>query len=673
METKTPDELPHGADRRKKGRRSRFSGGSIKTRLVAAFTLLLLVPALLIGSLSYETARKSLQNEVKATVDQNVQMLNSIVNDTVDQKLKQVSSLSAVYNKSSPQATVSKELLAYASLHPEVQSIYIGTEQGTMTLAPVATLPKDYDPRKRPWYQNAVAAKGKAILTAPYETADGSGKMVVTIAQTLADGSGVIGLDLTLDKITNIVRTVSFGKKGYAFILDKDRKVVTHPTLVNGSAAAGKEFDPFYAAAEGRGTLGQGGDEVIDSFVTNELTGWKIVGAYPVKEINAATRPILQKTLIVAATAIAVAVLLIVGILHSILQPLRRIHSAVNRIGAGDLSDRIEQYPSNEFGDLAKGFNLMTDHLRTLIGEVSLNASQVASSAEQLTAGAEQTEKATEQIVTIIQEVAVGTDKQVLHVEESAAAIHQAAQAAQAASDHMGQISVTMNRAAGKSLEGKGTMETAVEQMGAVDASVLELAGALKRQGERSEEIGRIVEIMAEISAQTNLLALNAAIEAARAGEHGRGFTVVAGEVRKLADQSASSGSRIAGLVRDIQDDTRRVSESMENAQRKVAAGLKTVEEAGSRFEDIYSSVEQVTGEFSRMTGMADEIAQRMAHLSAAMATVQQLASETVGGTQSISAATQEQLASMEEIASSAASLGRMAEELQALTERFRL
>lgn len=657
-----------GADLFRKRRKS-----SLRSWLIAIFATVLLVPALTIGQLSYRSAQKSLHNEIQTSVDENVQMLNSIVNDTVDQKIKQVSTLSAEFNKTLKAESVTKELLAYASLHPEVASIYVGTEQGAMLLAPAVTLPKDFDPRERPWYKDAAEANGKAVLTAPYKTADGSGAMVVTIARTLADGSGVIGIDLSLDRITSIARTVSFGKKGYAFILDKDRHVVTHPSLENGAEAADKNFDALFAAGTGRTIAGKGGDQLKVSFVTNELTGWKIAGAFPQKEIDDAIRPIFKTTVIVNSSAILVGGVLIYFFLRSIMRPLRRIHTAVDRISQGDLTNKIDRYPANELGDLAKGFNAMTDHLRNLIGEVNGNASHVASSAEELTAGAEQTEKATEQIAAVIQDVAAGTDKQLQFVETSVAAIREMSQDAQESSVRMEQLSEAMNATAAQSLEGKDTMESAVKQMAAVDASVQELAGSLRRQGERSEEIGRIVEIMAEISAQTHLLALNAAIEAARAGEHGRGFAVVAAEVRKLAEQSAASGSQIAGLIQDIQDDTRRVSASMEAAQTKAAAGLRSVDEAGVRFHDIYSSVYEVTEDLGRMSERVDRLAERMTELSRAMGTVQELAIETVGGTHTVSSATEEQLASMEEIASSAASLGKMAEELQAMTERFRV
>ncbi|WP_058301213.1 methyl-accepting chemotaxis protein [Gorillibacterium timonense] len=646
---------------------------SLKTQLIVVFAIVLLIPAIVIGQISYRSAKTSLHNEVQKTIDENVAMLNSVLNDAIDQKLKQVSTMSALFNKSEKPAEITKSLFSYASLHPEVASVYVGTEQGGMILAPSATLPKDFDPRTRPWYKDAVAAKGKVVITSPYKTADGTDAMVVTIAQTLSDNSGVVGIDLSLDRITSIARTVSFGKKGYAFILDQERHVITHPSLENGSEVAGKDMDSLFADDAGRTKIGKGDEKVMVAFVTNELTGWKLAGAYPQKEIDEAVFPIIKTTAIVSIIIILLASALVVFFLLTIMRPLRRIHKAVERIRQGDLTDKIDVYPANELGDLAKGFNTMSDHLRHLIREVGLSAGHVASSAQELTAGAEQTEKATEQIATVIQGVAAGTDKQLRHVDEGAAAARTMSQDAQEASVRMERVTEAMNVTAGQSLEGKVAMETAVEQIVAVDASVQELAGALQRQGERSEEIGRIVEIMAEISAQTNLLALNAAIEAARAGEHGRGFAVVAGEVRKLADQSSESGSRIAGLIADIQTDTREVSGSMESAQKKVAAGLLSVEQAGSRFHEIYSSVHEVSDDLGGMSKLIDQLAKQMAELSQSIATVQKLAADTVEGTHTVSAATEEQLASMEEIASSAASLGKMAEELRAMTERFRV
>ncbi|MEO3945399.1 methyl-accepting chemotaxis protein [Gorillibacterium sp. CAU 1737] len=657
---------------RAKGSR-KWTMGSLRTQLIAVFAIVLLIPALLVGIISYRSADSNLHADVEATVDENVMVLNSILNDTIKQKFDQTSTMASVFHKTDDPKTITASLQTFASLHPEITSIYVGTDQGQMMLAPSVSLPDDFDPRKRPWYEDAVQANGKVVMTDPYQSADSGGAMVVTIARTLSDGSGVLGMDLSLDRITTLARSISFGKKGYAFILDKDQRVIHHPDLENGSEAPASMFDSLYTNDSGDLTMGEGGEEHIVSYLTNELTGWKVAGAYPHKEIDEAVAPILRTTGIVVVAAIVIGGLLITAFLFSILRPLRQIHQAVDRISKGDLTHQIEVSASHELGDLAQGFNVMSSHLRQLIQEVGIHAGHVASSAEELTAGAEQTEKATEQISNVIQGVAAGTDRQLKHVEDNSASVGSMSRQARDASDQMLDISDRMASAAGLSLEGKEAMEAAVDQMAAVDASVQELAGALDRQGERSEEIGRIVEIMAELSAQTNLLSLNAAIEAARAGEHGRGFAVVAEEVRKLADQSAASGKRIATLVTAIQSDTRQVSVSMGDAQAKLAEGVRSVEAAGTRFHGIYSSVQGVTGDVGDMAGLITRFAEQMTELSTAMAEVQQLAIETVDGTQTVSASTEEQLASMEEIASSAASLGKMAEELQAMTERFRV
>ncbi|MBC8079404.1 MAG: chemotaxis protein, partial [Gorillibacterium sp.] len=224
-----------------------------------------------------------------------------------------------------------------------------------------------------------------------------------------------------------------------------------------------------------------------------------------------------------------------------------------------------------------------------------------------------------------------------------------------------------------KSIEGNQVIDKAVSQMKSISMSVTGLAESVNGLGERSEEIGRIVGMIADIASQTNLLALNAAIEAARAGEHGRGFAVVAEEVRKLAEQSASSSSQITELVRLIQGETREVSATMKHSLTEVNEGLISIQSAGSGFYEINQSVGDVTTRIQEVAEQVQLMSAAVYKLSDTIVLMAHVAKENSEGTHTVSAATEEQLASMEEIASSSSALSDMAEELQLLTSKFKV
>ncbi|MGE5508070.1 MAG: methyl-accepting chemotaxis protein [Chitinophagales bacterium] len=139
----------------------------------------------------------------------------------------------------------------------------------------------------------------------------------------------------------------------------------------------------------------------------------------------------------------------------------------------------------------------------------------------------------------------------------------------------------------------------------AVGRTVEGFSGTIRSLGERSQQIGQIVDLITGIADQTYLLALNAAIEGARAGEQGRGFAVVAEEVRKLAEQSAQAAQRIAELVKEIRDDTAQVVDAMDQENQQVTEGIGVVKEAGGAFRRLVDGISRLNDQTAKVTGAA--------------------------------------------------------------------
>ena len=372
--------------------------------------------------------------------------------------------------------------------------------------------------------------------------------------------------------------------------------------------------------------------------------------------------------------SILLAIVFAAYLVRTIVLPLQRVNKQLQEIadGNGDLTQELNVSSKDEIGTLAQSFNRMLDNLRQLILQIRGHAEQVAASAEQLTASSEQTSKATEQIAETIQEMAAGTEQQAQNVEDShqeveemAAGIGQIATRAQTVTD-------TANRTAKLAADGNQTIQQAVVQMNSVEGTMKSLTHLMNGLGERSGQIVQIVELITQIAGQTNLLALNAAIEAARAGEQGRGFAVVADEVRKLAEQASLSAQEITQLVELIQKETLEAVASMEKGAQEVTVGMGGVVQAGEVFSHIRAAVSGVAKDVqdvSEASRTLTDSTQKVAHSMQIISTVTQTA---VSRTLDVSAATEEQLASMQEIHTSAASLAKLAEDLEKLIGRFK-
>jgi methyl-accepting chemotaxis protein len=365
----------------------------------------------------------------------------------------------------------------------------------------------------------------------------------------------------------------------------------------------------------------------------------------------------------------------IVGTMISrmIVKPLKDMQSMMESAAAGNLRVKGTYQSKDEIGLVTQSFNGMIDGIKRVLAQVTVSAEQVAASSEQLTASAEQTGTASQVISEAAQELAIGAENQSSAVEEGMTIAGRLASGADRMSETVQQLAESAEGTAKAASSGLMNVRTAVDQMNSIQENVSGMSDIIHELGKHSEEIGQVVSLISDIASQTNLLALNAGIEAARAGEHGRGFSVVASEIRKLAEQSSRSAEQISELIQVIQEQTGTAVVSVEKTTHVVDLGMKEVAAAGASFEQIEGAVsevadrmENVAAEVMQMAEGTGRIAERIRHI----AEVAELASS---GTQNVSASTQEQLAAMEEITASANHLTEMAQDLQQAVSAFKL
>lgn len=560
----------------------------------------------------------------------------------------------------------------YQAKHPELETTYIGTADGAFINAPHNIMPKTYDPRQRPWYQEAVKNPGRIIITAPYVSVS-SGQEVVTIAEQTADRQAVIAEDLELKTIQSIINNITIGHAGYVVLLDSDKDVIAFRGQKPGAKATGSEIDGLYKSTNGTLDYTMDGTPAQMVFTTNRLTDWKIAGTYSDSESTEAANPILRTTITVLIIALLLGLLLMFIVVRSILKPMQILVRSAQQISKGDLTVPVHIKNSDEIGDLGRNFEAMRQSLQSILYDVRDTSHQVASSAEELMASSGQGAQATQVIAETIEQVAIGSEQQVQSVENGNQIIEEMSQGIQQIAERAQSVSATASSASDAVGTGRHSIEAVVEHMQLIRSSVTDLANSVQKLDERSQQISTIVEAITHISSQTNLLALNAAIEAARAGEHGKGFSVVAGEIRKLAEQSSSSAQAITDLIHAIQTDTDNASTVALSATESVEEGITAVTEADTSFNTIRDFVTHVADQIHEVSAAVQQMAASSDEVAQAIGQVTEIAESTASGTQSVSAATEEQLASMEEISASATELAKVADELQHLIERFRL
>lgn len=362
---------------------------------------------------------------------------------------------------------------------------------------------------------------------------------------------------------------------------------------------------------------------------------------------------------------------------NSIVGPLHIVTDRLGVMATGDLREdsSLEEvfHRTDEIGEMSRALHKVQMEVSNMMRQIIESSQQVAASCQQLTDSSEQSAEVSGTVANSIVNVAGSCSEQFTEVENASSNIESLSQSMERFKktiEHAGQV---VSEAKGQADSGEKEVTGAVKQMELIEQSVSQSAQVIEELGKESDKIGTIVDAISQIAEQTNLLALNAAIEAARAGEHGRGFAVVADEVRKLAEQSSSSAGEISSLIGSIQEKARNAVSVMQDGVSQVQNGVGAVNGAGNSFKDIAGMVEQVVDETAEMQRTVVSLAKNTSTIADAINKISEMSRNVASEAESVSAATEEQTATMNEIAGASRRLTEMAESMESSVERFKI
>lgn len=389
-------------------------------------------------------------------------------------------------------------------------------------------------------------------------------------------------------------------------------------------------------------------------------------------ELQSKITQIVWMSIILATIILVVSIGAALYFTNRIVAPIRNMTENAKQIADGNLGVQFEEiHTRDEVADLQQSFKQMAGNLKDIISHVSNSANQVAASAEELMASADETMKGTELISISIQDVSDAATQQTEMSEESSTfaqeVLHDAKEIAKQA-DHAMELSVSTND---KVQKGSVFVEDTVSQMNLIQTTVERTDHSLTLLTGRTKEIVNILKLVQDISEQTNLLALNAAIEAARAGEAGKGFAVVADEVKKLSEQTKHSVSDISRIAAEIEKDTVNTVTSIHDVKERVNTGITISHNTKATFDEILTIIGQVQGQVKQITAVSGGIHSKMEAVSAQSLQMADMSQVTAGNAVSVASASEEQLASMEEVNAAAVSLAHLAEDLQSVVSKF--
>ncbi|MGB5856372.1 MAG: methyl-accepting chemotaxis protein [Oceanisphaera sp.] len=483
---------------------------------------------------------------------------------------------------------------------------YFGSTDGEMFDHESTTYNRDYDPRNRPWYQQAIAAN-KPIITPPYEDATDS-SLVVTLAEPVRSNgkmSGVIGGDVAINSLIADINAIKLPAKGYAILLSRDGTVIAYQDASMILQSAARIDDDITVANQNKWLQSGHLHKVLfkdeHKLVYSQAvsgTDWQLLMVLDQTALEAPLTPMLLQQLGIAALVVIAAAVLISLLVQWLLAPLLRVSQALEQIasGRGDLTRRIDIQSQDEVGMLATNFNRFVASQAELIGQIRSQAQQLGDNADQSSIRANQT----------VAELA----RQQQEVTMVATAVTEMASATQEIANNAEQTAAAAQQSIASTAHGKQQVNKTRDSIHSLSEEMVQASGVIKRLDLHAKEISTVLSTIQGIAEQTNLLALNAAIEAARAGEQGRGFAVVADEVRVLSQRTHKSTEEIQVTITTLQQATNEAVKLMETSRNLAELSVEDAEAATTALTEITTAVSLISDMASQIATAAEEQSQ---------------------------------------------------------------
>lgn len=491
----------------------------------------------------------------------------------------------------------------------------------------------------------------------------------------------------------SIINELGYGDNGYSYLLGLDGTFYAHNNAeyvmeqrnIFDDIETGEIFQDVGRAFQELG-MGNRGIVKYEFLGSNRYMGVKpipntdwvlCVGAFEKDALSGLK--MLQNALLYSAVGFLIIGLIIAILLaRTISKPIVEYSKLLDRMSDYDFTfdenSKILRYlnRNDEIGQIGKSIATMQKNVVSLVKQISEISQQVASSSEELTATSQQTTMASEEIAKTIADISQGANDQANDTEKGAMSV-----------EELGNL-IESNKQAVKNLIMEIEEITRLKEEGLL--IVKDLVDKTKSSGEATEGIRDVIintnvsaekiqaasQMIKSIAEQTNLLALNAAIEAARAGEAGRGFTVVAQEIRKLAEESNKFTEEIEAIIKDLAEKTNMAVATMEEARGLIKSQAESVEITHNKYIGIAASIEGMKKYIDAINESEKLMEQKKNDVIDILQNLSAISEENAAGTEEASASVEEQTAAMAEIANASEALAKLADEMQQSVIKFK-
>lgn len=652
----------------------------IRKRLIAAFVIILVIPIISMSVFSSIYSKSKLEKTITDFSSQEIQQISKNISGELDEykssildittnkqlqnSLQQYSSLSEDDKKSFLEFVKNKFSTRYDK-NNNVSSYAILAADKSQLVA------KNIDVSSLSTIDNKVGQITINLLKGS------DSKYYINFYRNIASNStlvsiGYMCMNLDENSIYNIYKDNVKNSDSSIFIIDSKGTVISGKNKADiGKKYSNSKLIDTAVKSNGTGSIRMGSKSYYISYSNIDNTDWHVVSLVPTSYINNEAAQIIYVIIGIAVLIFLIAMLVSLGISHSISAPLNKLMKAIEKAKEGNFDIDIQDESLDEIGAVNRSFNDMIGNISLIIKNTKNKAESVLQGTKKISLVSQKSFKVSEDIASTMNEVAKGASdqadgmtKSINYIGELSDGINQMEQGVKASADIIHKTNVM-------SQETRKSIAVLKDKSQATKAVTSGIAANVKMLSDSMKEIEEITKVMVDLSEHTNLLALNAAIEAARAGEAGKGFNVVSEEVRNLAEQSRSSSVKISKIIGELKEKVENIVKKASSTSQIISAQESAIEETSIDIDTIMEDMKQVDSKVEDILRDIDSISELKEKTSAYIEDISAVSEETAAITEEVTATSQEQISDMENLAEAALKLEAMVKKLDTTMSMF--
>ena len=660
----------------------------IKTRMLLFIALPILMAILLIAGSSYLYSSSMVEGLSKSEMLATATKYGSDIETFITKEVAYANMLSETIALSDlSDDKLYKELIAITDKNSEILAAFVGFDDKRYLSGDQLPVDKDYDPRERDWYKDAMEYD-HPYVSIPYEDAS-SGQTVITVSTQIKKDDktiGVLGIDIFMKDIKELINGIKLYDTGFAYVIDSEGYIVSYKDyepseelskIEDGSKA--DLVDPILEGEDKTFYSVEDGVKRVNSKYDIIGTDWTLVVSVPETEVMSGVHKLSVFMISIGAFFFVLILGLLLWIIKSITSPIAALGKDMEKLADYDFSEEVKSGISknsgrkDEIGSISRGTEKVVERLRDIVLNIREVSGNILNVSDEIADNAKSTAKASDELTKAVDGISIGAMHQAEDMQRGTKAMQSMGEALRANEESMVELNNSSDGVYDAKEKGISAIKDLISTTAKVEESAMKVSEVIVRTDEGAKKIDEASTMIKSIAGQTNLLALNAAIEAARAGEAGKGFAVVADEIRKLAEQTDKFTEEIVVVVRNLSERTREAVDIMEEVKTVIGDQVNCVDETEKQFVYISDEIDVTKTIIGKLNDSEKELESAREELSEIVEGLAAVSEENAAATEECLASVEEQAASTSIIESSAERLPEMAKGLEEAVQKFKL